>query len=183
MSSRCPRMFSSTATPALEMPILPTMPASVIVSTRWPDGCSIVHRIQRVRIAHRPSSRQSGRRSAVPFAWRCRGRRWWRSRRVRRTGFRPGVERPDQLGRQAAAGRDALDLLGQLGRELADPAQRLAPSASTSRRTGRRQRRRAAGRCRRWPRSAPPGRRPAHGRGRRVWSRWSDARECSCPQA
>ena len=45
-SSRWPRMFRSTATPALETPILPTMPASVIVSTRWPEEWSIVQRIQ-----------------------------------------------------------------------------------------------------------------------------------------
>ena len=35
-------MFSSRPTPALETPTLPTMPASVIVSTRWPPGWSIV---------------------------------------------------------------------------------------------------------------------------------------------
>ena len=45
-SSRWPRMFRRTATPALETPTLPTMPAPVIVSTRWPEAWSIVQRIQ-----------------------------------------------------------------------------------------------------------------------------------------
>jgi hypothetical protein len=50
-SSRCPRMFSITPTPADDIPILPTMPASVRVSTRWPLGWSIVQRSQLSAIA------------------------------------------------------------------------------------------------------------------------------------
>ena len=39
-------MLSRIATPRSFIPILPTMPASVSVSTRRPSGCSIVHTIQ-----------------------------------------------------------------------------------------------------------------------------------------
>ena len=45
-SLRWPRMFRSTPTPEALTPILPTMPASVSVSTRRPSACSIVHTSQ-----------------------------------------------------------------------------------------------------------------------------------------
>ena len=45
-SAACPRMFRNTPTPELETPILPTMPASVSVSTRLPSAWSIVQRSQ-----------------------------------------------------------------------------------------------------------------------------------------
>ena len=123
-SSRWPRMFSSTATPAFETPILPTMPASVSVSTRRPSGWSIVHTIQPSRSSSCQSHVCDAQRAAVAVA-------------VPRQAMVEHSPRPAsdaRCGRSArrparqvdsASGGDALDLVAQVGTSAAIRSQRL----------------------------------------------------------
>ena len=123
-SSRWPRMFSSTPTPEALTPILPTMPASVSVSTRRPSACSIVHTSQPSRssscqshvctpsgLARRGGGAEAGDRRALPGG---RGQK-----------LGAGVQRADQLDVEAAAVGDAVDLLEQGRRPRRDPVERL----------------------------------------------------------